>query len=84
MSLSNHDWETMAGILVGILTTKPLIFFYYINMKSPNFDLKQGISYLEREGERQRDRETERQRDRETERQRDRETERQRDREKDR
>ena len=27
MSLSNQDWATMAGILVGILTTKPLIFF---------------------------------------------------------
>jgi hypothetical protein len=23
---------------------------YYINVKSPNLDLKQGISYLEREG----------------------------------
>ena len=24
--MSNHDWETMAVILVRILTTKPLIF----------------------------------------------------------
>ena len=51
MSLSNSDWETLAGILVRILTTKPLIFFYYINVKSPNLDLKQEISYLKREGE---------------------------------
>jgi hypothetical protein len=48
----------MAGILVGILTTKPLIF-YFINVKSPYLDLKQVISYLEREGERERQRERE-------------------------
>ena len=24
--MSNHDWETMVGILVGILTAKLLIF----------------------------------------------------------
>jgi hypothetical protein len=26
--MSNHDWETMALILVGILTTKPLTYIY--------------------------------------------------------
>ncbi len=46
MSSSNHDWKTMAGIL----TTKPLIF-YYKNVKLPSMDLKQGISYIEREGD---------------------------------
>jgi hypothetical protein len=43
---------------------------YYINVKSPNLDLKQGISYLERErggGERERDREKERVRHKERE-----------------
>jgi hypothetical protein len=35
---------------------------YYINVKSPNLDLKQGISYLEREGE---GREREKERDKE-------------------
>jgi hypothetical protein len=36
--------------MAGILTTKPLIF-YYKNVKLPNLDLKQGISYMEREGD---------------------------------
>jgi hypothetical protein len=35
--------------MAGILTTNPLIF-YYISVKSQNLDLKQEISYLEREG----------------------------------
>jgi hypothetical protein len=36
---------------------------YYINVKSPNLDLKQGISYLEREGERERERKRQRERE---------------------
>jgi hypothetical protein len=36
--------------MAGVLTTKPLIF-YYKNVKLPNLDLKQGISYMEREGD---------------------------------
>jgi hypothetical protein len=39
------------------------IIIYYINVKSPNLDLKQGISYLEKERE-GRDREKEREKDR--------------------
>jgi hypothetical protein len=34
-------------------------------VKSPNLDLKQGISYLEREGERETERNRERERERE-------------------
>jgi hypothetical protein len=79
MSLSNYDWETMAGILVGILTAKPLIF-YYINVKLPNLDLELGISYLEREGE-QRERDREKERYTETEKERVRHKERERERE---
>jgi hypothetical protein len=46
-------------------------FIYYINVKSPNLDLKQGISYLgegggERERQRQRQREREREKERDT------------------
>jgi hypothetical protein len=66
MSLSKLDWATMTGILVG--TTKPFIF-YYINVKSPNLYLKQGILCLEREG-RGEDRETERKRNRQRKRER--------------
>jgi hypothetical protein len=54
----------MAEILVGILTTIPLIF-KYIDVRSPNLNLNQGISYLEREGG---ERETERKLDRQIQR----------------
>jgi hypothetical protein len=67
--MPNQDWATMTRILVRILTTKPLIF-YYINMKLSNLDLKQEISSLEREGEG----ETERHREREIDRDRERES----------
>jgi hypothetical protein len=41
---------------------------YYINVKSPNLDLKQGISSLERErGSEERESESEREREREIE-----------------
>jgi hypothetical protein len=60
MSLSNH--ETMAGVLVGILTTKPLTFLLYkckvtkLGSKAMNFF----SGKRRRGGERQREKERER------------------------
>ncbi len=67
MSSSNHDWTTIAGVLVGILTTKPLIF-YYINVKSPPKSKSENfLSGKRGEGGRDRQREREIDRDRERE-----------------
>ncbi len=49
-------------------------YIYYKNVKSPNLDLKQGISYLKREGEgEKREKQREREREREIDRDRERE-----------
>ena len=52
MSLSNQDWATMAGILVGNLTTKPLIFFLLYKCEVTKLGSKAG-NFLsgKREGE---------------------------------